>query len=270
MIFNMISGGAALNFDVKAYASEEALLAATPAENTIGVVTTTDITSWEFTSEEPSAPEEGMVWFSTGFSSSIEFNALKKNGIQVYPLFAKQYISGTFVDVTAMSYQGGEWHEWAVYLFNYGEQGYQWKARGWKYNDASHIAQTPTVTNNTDGSVKISISSSADNFVGGGVYELASDFDLSNIATLEIDCVCARTTTGGHVHIAVVPRAATYWYSGAVAKANIGNSGEQKVTLDVSQISGYYDIVVGLLINSYVQGTGTLSCNMKTLKAVRG
>lgn len=115
MIINMTGGGgggAALNFDVKAYATEEALLAATPKENTIGIITTNKITGWLFSATEPENPSEGMVWISTGTASTTEFNALKKNGIQVYPLSAKQYISGAWVDVTAMSYQGGEWHGW--------------------------------------------------------------------------------------------------------------------------------------------------------------
>lgn len=112
MILNLGGGGTSLNFDVKAYATEEALLAATPKENTIGVITTTEITGWVFSATEPENPSEGMVWISTGSSSAVEFNALKKNGIQVYPLSAKQYVSGAWVDVTAMSYQGGEWVEW--------------------------------------------------------------------------------------------------------------------------------------------------------------
>ena len=109
-------GGASLNFDVKAYATEEALLAAVPKENTIGVITQTAITSWAFSATEPAEPVAGMVWISTGDSSGVAFNALKKNAIQVYPLFAKQYVNGAWVDVTAYSYRGGEWVGWITYI----------------------------------------------------------------------------------------------------------------------------------------------------------
>ena len=79
-------GGAALNFKVLAYATEEALLTATPANNTIGIITETPITSWIFSATEPSPAEAGMVWITVNTYSSVKFNALKKNGIQVYPI----------------------------------------------------------------------------------------------------------------------------------------------------------------------------------------
>ena len=113
MIFNVTGGGgAALNFKVVGYATKEELLAATPAENTIGIITEIPITGYHFGKEEPSPAAAGMVWITTGTRSPVEFNALKKNAIQVYPISAKQYISGAWVDKVAKSYQGGEWVEW--------------------------------------------------------------------------------------------------------------------------------------------------------------
>lgn len=125
MIFNVSGGGgAALNFRVLAYATEEELLAATPNENAIGIITDTPIKSWLFSATEPSPAEPGMVWISTGNSSAAAFNALKKNGIQVYPLLAKQYVGGAWVDKTAKIYQGGEWEQLLteLYLYNNGDQ----------------------------------------------------------------------------------------------------------------------------------------------------
>ena len=54
----------------------------------------------------------GQVWISTGTSSLVAFNAVKKNGIEVYPISAKQYIGGAWVDVEAKSYQDGVWVDW--------------------------------------------------------------------------------------------------------------------------------------------------------------
>lgn len=105
-------GGASLNFDVKYYETKEALLASTPNKYTIGIITTTPITSWVFSATDSIEPQEGKVLISTGTSSTVEFNALKKNGIQVYPISAKQYINGVWVNKTAMSYQGGKWVNW--------------------------------------------------------------------------------------------------------------------------------------------------------------
>lgn len=67
--------------------------------------------------------EEGTVWVTTGASSPVAFNALKKNSVMVYPMSAKQYIGGSWVDKTAKSYQGGAWVDWIKYsyLFKSGE-----------------------------------------------------------------------------------------------------------------------------------------------------
>jgi hypothetical protein len=112
-------GGAGLNFDVKGYQTEAELLAAAPKANTIGVVTAEPITGWIFDTNEPADLVNGMLWFPTGKTSIVEFNALKKNGVQVYPLSAKQYISGVLVDVDAATYRGGEWVDWVeIYLVN--------------------------------------------------------------------------------------------------------------------------------------------------------
>ena len=109
MIFNMTGGGGnPLNFKVVGGTSQPS----DTKENTIWVNTSTTISGWAFSAETPSNPVAGMVWFLTGTSSNIEFNALTKNDVTIYPLSAKQYVSGAWVDVTAQSYQGGVWKEW--------------------------------------------------------------------------------------------------------------------------------------------------------------
>lgn len=145
MIFNVTGGGgAALNFKVVGYATKEELLAATPAENTIGIITEIPITGYHFGTEEPSPAAAGMVWITTGTSSAIEFNALKKNAIQVYPLSAKQQDGSAWVDVTALSYQGGEWVEWwDGTLYDAGDQqeAYTggWTGWAWRGNSLGTI-----------------------------------------------------------------------------------------------------------------------------------
>ena len=107
-----IEDGMKLNFDVIRYETEDELLATTPAENTIGIITDIEFFDWIFAVTQPSNPSDNMIWITTGISSEAVFNALKKNNIQVYPVSAKQYVSGTWVDVTAKSYQGGAWVDW--------------------------------------------------------------------------------------------------------------------------------------------------------------
>lgn len=130
MIINMTSG-TPLNFKVKAYASES-LLPATAAENTIAVITDTAITSWIIDTNEPAAPEEGMVWIAEGAQSDVEFNALKTNTIKVYPILVKQYIGGAWANKSAKSYQNGEWVSWwSGELYDAGNE-YKNITGGWK------------------------------------------------------------------------------------------------------------------------------------------
>ena len=100
--------GTSLNFSIVGGTSQPV----NPKENTIWVNTDTRISGWVFSASDPESPTEGMVWILTGISSTVKFNALKKNGIQVYPISAKQYINGVWVNKTAMSYQGGKWVNW--------------------------------------------------------------------------------------------------------------------------------------------------------------
>lgn len=118
MILNMTGGGAPLNFKVVGGTAEPA----SPAENMIWVHTDAEITGWVFSPEAPDSPAEGLVWIKTGLSSAVAFNALKKNGIYVYPISANQYISGAWVSVTAKSFIGGAWAEWLTYLYNKGDK----------------------------------------------------------------------------------------------------------------------------------------------------
>ena len=134
---NLGGGSGGLNFKVVGGTSEPS----SPKENIIWVNTSNTITDWVFSATQPSA-KSGRVWISTGTSSNIEFNALKKNGIQVYPISAKQYVSGAWVYKTAKSYQGGKWVDWwNGELYDYGNE-WERKTGGW------YISQNTSCTLN--------------------------------------------------------------------------------------------------------------------------
>ena len=116
----VVGGGAPLNFKVVGGTTAPA----SPKENTIWVNTNTAIASWFFSAAEPDPPLAGMVWFATDKKSSAPFNALKKNGITVYPVSVKQYINGAWADKIAKAYQNGAWVDVKVpgfYIFKSGE-----------------------------------------------------------------------------------------------------------------------------------------------------
>lgn len=91
-----------------------------PVENTIWVNTDVAISSWVFSANQPTSPVEGMVWLRASISSSAPINILKENSIYVYPDSCKQYLSGEWVNMDAMTYQNGEWLQWYIYLLKDG------------------------------------------------------------------------------------------------------------------------------------------------------
>lgn len=97
-----------LNFKVAGNPQPEA-----PAEDTIWVDTDAEITGWVFRADAPETAAEGMVWFCTGMESTVAFNALRKNGIILCPLSAKQYLDGAWTEVKARSYLDGAWRDWS-------------------------------------------------------------------------------------------------------------------------------------------------------------
>lgn len=102
-----------LNFEVVGGTTQPT----SPKENTIWVNTDIAITEWVFSSAQPTG-SDGMVWFYTSTVSPAAFNALKKNELQIYPIYAKQYIDGTWVDVQPKTYQNGNWVDWILVIFN--------------------------------------------------------------------------------------------------------------------------------------------------------
>lgn len=93
-----------------------------PAENTICVSTSTAITSHVFSATEPASPTEGMVWIMTAGQSAISFNALKKNGLMVYPIACKQYVSGAWVSKSASIRISDAWLPLESFVYKTGEK----------------------------------------------------------------------------------------------------------------------------------------------------
>lgn len=100
-------GGTSLNFKVVGGTTQPT----NPKENTIWVNTDTKITGWVFSATQPTAPAEGMVWIETGSESKVGFNALKKNGVCVYPLRVSQFVAGVWADKEAKIHQNGTWND---------------------------------------------------------------------------------------------------------------------------------------------------------------
>ena len=118
-----------------------------PTQNMIWIQTETPIGRVFFGNNEPNETFiEGDVYICTGTSSSVAFNSLKIGNSymdMVYPLSAKQYVDGAWVDKTAKSYQGGEWREvFTKTLFSNGKD-YEYVTGGWyAVNDGTQLVFT--------------------------------------------------------------------------------------------------------------------------------
>lgn len=242
MIFNISGGGGtALNFRVLAYATEEELLASTPNENTIGIISGTPITGWIFSATEPSPAEAGMVWISIGTTSAVEFNALKKNGIRVYPISAKQYVGGAWVSKNAKSYQASEWADWVTHLYNRGDDCYEITTGYHKV-----CATNGSLTWGTD-HAKFSCTGSSARYVS--IYS-HNRFNVDNFSILRVKLI--NTGVSGYVFYAGlcnqyststdlnVVKAAMAAYNGTSA------TGTEEVSFDVdiSALTGYFHLQV--------------------------
>ena len=240
--FGGSGGGGGLNFKVVGGTTQPT----NPTENTIWVNTSVSITDWVFSAAEPTAQKEGMVWISTGTASGREFNALKKNGIQVYPLAAKQYIGGAWVDVTAKSYQDGAWGDWIPKgaLYYKGDEcennGGKWVNKPWAVNSNGYNGVSCTDIKRTDEDITMTLVHAG----AGKSTTLIKEnlLDLTDYSTLTFEYVASGNK---YITFFAAPSGSTYYSSGATMWGTM--SGAEKVaTIDVSALTGKYVVGVGV------------------------
>ena len=234
------SGGTSLNFKVIQYAAEEALLAAVPAENAIGAITETKITSWLFSPSEPAAPAEGMLWIAVGTAGTVELNALKKNGVILYPKYARQYISGQWVRVNAWIYQGGAWNSFFSGLLYDGS-----------YYVPHTDYRTPDTASIVEGEGFITLATVAKK--ASEVYKVFGPVPLDGIDAITMTSSFVSSVGGSHMRVLYVAQNADVGYEDAVAIEAVDDKSswteEMPITLDVSDLSGDYYVYAGTNTN---------------------
>lgn len=192
--------------------------------------------------------KEGAVWISTGTSSPVEFNALKKNGITVYPISAKQYVSGAWVSVTAQSYQDGAWCEWLPEgaLYWRGNECADvtggWTSKAWKMqSDAGTLAQTFTIARNAD---HLMFTKTGE--VGAVMYA-TNPIDLTNVKAIHFKGEMSPTARNNWVAFHVWTKmGGNYWASNSVATVQSTGTGKTEFSLDVSNLSGNHYLGFGI------------------------
>lgn len=208
-------GGGGLNFQIIGVTTAPN----NPKENTIWVNTSTKITDWVFSATQP-AGSDGMVWFQIGTSSSVPFNALKKNTLRVYPMSCKQCVSGSWVAKRAKTYLNGKWTDWAVKLY--------FVKSGVKNSEQTYISATQNSTLTSSGGL-LTINPSGDSY-RGLYFKGKKDGHM----TLSIDGVFTGNATT--IKVWNVNAAPTYqnYDTTALASAAVSTTGGN---LDISNLS---------------------------------
>lgn len=204
-----------------------------PKENMIWVDTDTAITDWAFSAEQPTAVP-GRVWFHTDTTSAGEFNALKKNGIQVYPTFAKQYVKDAWEYVTAMTYQNGKWEEWVedIYLYNEGDTCDS-ASGGWTYENMKY-GTTLIGTRLTFQEKSMHIVGSSGSSMGG--CRTANMIDLSKFTKLHAEVLASNQTAATFMSVcSQMPDIK----ANSIASVQLPIT-EQVISLDISNIKEGY------------------------------
>jgi hypothetical protein len=180
---------------------------------------------------------DGMVWITTGTSGNVTFNALKKNGIHVYPISAKLFVSGSWVAKTAEIWQSSAWKGWIRHLYNKGDECVSLTG-GWTsykqgdsgYNQGSCVKGTTGITISCNSLQAIAT-------------RPVNMIDLTNVSTIELEASNVSISSGnpGILAVSVVKASGEFANGSAAAQMNIDASG--KMSLDVSNLSGAYYII---------------------------
>lgn len=216
---------------------------ASAKENTIWVNTDNKITSWVFSAEEPQEASEGLVWIKTGSSSAAAFNAMKKNGIYVYPITANQYISGAWVPVTAKSFIGGAWVDWwdGSTLYDSGDEIDQitggWSEQAFKASSDVGNLKEPTVTKSAE-NIKVELTGYSGGSYYCGCIMTGKAVDLTEFTSIKIHI----TAITSRVYL----RIASAHSNGYTSEAQVQISATGESAVDISGISGEKYIAIAI------------------------
>ena len=200
---------------------------------------------------------EGTVWISTGAVSPVGFNALKNNGIMIYPLAAKQYLNGAWVDKVAKIRQSNAWVDlWNGALYTSGNEWSAvtggWYGKPWKVTNSSGVVAAETINIDRGASyIRMSFDSSREQ--RSGVLLTTKKIDLSKYNTLTFNGFISQngytnTYKANGVVCVFANIGDDYYDKKYVASAEIANNGTATtITIDISGLpDGEYFIGVSL------------------------
>lgn len=228
-------GGGSLPLNFKVIGNPQP---ATAKENTIWV-DTDKINNYYFSATQPENMVDYDVWFTVATSSNVEFNALKKNCIQIYPLFAMQYVGGAWIRKTAKSFRGSEWVDWSVYLYRNGDECTDitggWTGKAWG-NNGGYSAKDPRITKNSDHIHYVP-------YYGGNALHIINDIDFDDISELLLTYIYP-SNSDTTVNLVVIDRTQANQDNFIAGKVLTTASQKATLSLDVSTVTGKRDVAL--------------------------
>lgn len=177
---------------------------------------------------------DGKVWIMTYTYSPGSFNAMKRNGITVYPVGAMQYLSGSWANKPVQLYQHGVWLDLFVYLYNAGSENIDltggWIAKAGDWASGSDDTQrAPVIERKTD-SMRV-----YQNGTGGGYATPTIKIDLTGYTKLKADVTVNATGSPDWTRFSILKPGALMSDEMATVMMNLGRN---VYSLDISSISG--------------------------------
>ncbi len=198
--------------------------------NAIWLNTPNEIKSYALTPTEPETPVEGMAWIIIGTSGAVKMvSPVGGDWITVYPISAKQYVNGAWVNVEAKSYQNGEWVGWwDGTIYHYGNL-YEQFTGGWKKLDEDSV--TPTITYAED-YIEMKASGSSGKM---SALRVVNTFDLTNVTS-----ITAEIQSNKYNRVGIFAKHAT---TGVSSYVRATTNDKTTVTLDTSALSDEHIIM---------------------------
>lgn len=229
------NGSANLNFKVIGNPRPEK-----PSKNTLWV-DTDNISCWSI----GAMPDQidGALWIPTDPTSHVSFNALKKNCIMVHPSMALAYTTSKgYAARPVQLYDGTSWVDiWDGYLYNRGDE-YIDRTGGWieHYNG---VSAKGSVTKQSGGIRLYGASGKA------SIVKPGTPIDLTNIGTLTAVFSTVNNSTMCGVCVVNVGKPMLQDnYVASEIKTIYGASGDTFISVDVSGLSGNFDVGVAATI----------------------
>jgi hypothetical protein len=257
MIFNITNAGGkygGFNFSVVPYASESELPEFAD-ENTIAIIPKSEMSSWIFSMTEPPNPTDGMVWIAIGKSGTAEINIIKENAVMLYPLYAKQYVNGAWVNISALSYNAdGEQVKWMsdIILYDNGATDIGWEKLDKKKASIPEDKNYINLTLAKDGNAYVRT-----------LVNLSGQEKLKVVYSNLTGESSGTTSFQGGVRAKVWDKDGKEIEGAGYQTESTGSSGTP--TLDISKLNGEY--MVGVYVINY-SSSHTGSCRVESIKVL--